>query len=78
MSVTASKIRVAIIGTGFGQKVHIPAFQAHPDTEIIAVYHRDIAKAQANGRIAPTLRVIDRWVRSIRSRQTLSPGGTSL
>ncbi len=47
MSVTASKIRVAIVGTGFGQKVHIPAFQAHLDTEIIAVYHRDMAKAQA-------------------------------
>jgi predicted dehydrogenase len=42
-----SKIRVAIVGTGFGQKVHIPAFQAHPETEIVAVYHRDLGKAQA-------------------------------
>jgi predicted dehydrogenase len=47
MSVTASKIKVAIIGTGFGQKVHIPAFQAHSETEVIAVYHRDLSKAQA-------------------------------
>ncbi|MEA5575438.1 Gfo/Idh/MocA family oxidoreductase [Anabaena sp. UHCC 0451] len=40
-------IGVAIVGTGFGQKVHIPAFQAHHKTEIVAVYHRDINKAQA-------------------------------
>lgn len=40
-------IRVAIAGTGFGQKVHIPGFQAHPQTEVVAVYHRDINKAKA-------------------------------
>jgi predicted dehydrogenase len=40
-------IRVAIVGTGFGQKVHIPAFQQHPRTTIAAVYHRDLAKAEA-------------------------------
>lgn len=40
-------IGVAIVGTGFGQKVHIPAFQAHHKTEIVAVYHRDINKAKA-------------------------------
>lgn len=40
-------IGVAIVGTGFGQKVHIPAFQAHHKTQITAVYHRDINKAQA-------------------------------
>ncbi len=41
------KIGVAIVGTGFGQKVHIPAFQAHHRTEIVAIYHRDIHKAKA-------------------------------
>ncbi|MBW4612860.1 MAG: Gfo/Idh/MocA family oxidoreductase [Desmonostoc vinosum HA7617-LM4] len=40
-------IGVAIAGTGFGQKVHIPGFQAHPQTEVVAVYHRDINKAKA-------------------------------
>jgi predicted dehydrogenase len=40
-------IGVAIVGTGFGQKVHIPGFQAHPRTEVVAVYHRDIQQAQA-------------------------------
>lgn len=41
-----AKIGVAIVGTGFGQKVHIPGFQAHPRTELVAVYHRDLQKAQ--------------------------------
>ncbi len=42
-----SKIGVAIVGTGFGQKVHIPGFQAHHRTQIVAVYHREWAKAEA-------------------------------
>jgi len=41
------KIGVAIVGTGFGQKVHIPGLQAHHRTEVVAVYHRDINKAKA-------------------------------
>ncbi len=41
------KIGVAVVGTGFGQKVHIPGLQAHPQTEVVAVYHRDINKAKA-------------------------------
>ncbi|MBD2448516.1 Gfo/Idh/MocA family oxidoreductase [Nostoc sp. FACHB-152] len=40
-------ISVAVVGTGFGQKVHIPGFKAHPHTDVIAVYHRDINKAKA-------------------------------
>lgn len=39
-------IGVAVVGTGFGKKVHIPGFQAHPETEIVAIYHRDLSKAQ--------------------------------
>ncbi|MBS9383984.1 MAG: Gfo/Idh/MocA family oxidoreductase [Dolichospermum sp. BR01] len=39
-------IGVAVVGTGFGQKVHIPAFQAHHNTKIVAVYHRDVNKAK--------------------------------
>jgi predicted dehydrogenase len=41
-----SKIGVGIIGTGFGQIIHIPALQIHPSTEVVAVYHRDRLKAQ--------------------------------
>ncbi|WP_017317786.1 Gfo/Idh/MocA family protein [Mastigocladopsis repens] len=40
-------IGVAVVGTGFGQKVHIPGFQAHPHTEVVAVYNRDLDKAKA-------------------------------
>lgn len=43
----SSSLGIAIVGTGFGQKVHIPAFQAHHRTHIVAVYHRDAAKAKA-------------------------------
>ncbi len=44
---TQAPVGVAIVGTGFGQKVHIPGFQEHPRTHIVAVYHRDLEKAQA-------------------------------
>ena len=41
------KIGVAVVGTGFGQKIHIPGFQHHPRTEVVAVYHRHLEKAKA-------------------------------
>ena len=40
-------IGVAVVGTGFGEKIHIPGFQAHPHTQLVAVYHRDLDKAKA-------------------------------
>ncbi|NEP12816.1 MAG: Gfo/Idh/MocA family oxidoreductase [Symploca sp. SIO2C1] len=40
-------IGVAVVGTGFGQKIHIPGFQAHSRTQLVAVYHRDIEQAKA-------------------------------
>lgn len=39
-------IGVAIAGTGFGQKVHIPAFQEHHRTQVVAIYNRQIDKAK--------------------------------
>jgi predicted dehydrogenase len=42
-----SKIRVAVVGTGFGKAIHIPGFQHHPRTELVAVYNQDLAKAKA-------------------------------
>lgn len=39
-------IGVAVVGTGFGEKVHIPGFQTYPRTHIAAVYHRDIDRAK--------------------------------
>ncbi|MGF1569380.1 MAG: Gfo/Idh/MocA family protein [Nodosilinea sp.] len=40
-------LQVAVVGTGFGQKVHIPGLQAHHRTNVVAVYHHDLAKARA-------------------------------
>jgi predicted dehydrogenase len=42
-----STIGVAVIGTGFGQKIHIPGLQTHHKTEVVAVSHRDPDKARA-------------------------------
>lgn len=41
-----AQIGVAVVGTGFGQKVHIPGLQAHHRTEVVAVWNRDRTKAQ--------------------------------
>ncbi|MBW4654400.1 MAG: Gfo/Idh/MocA family oxidoreductase [Kaiparowitsia implicata GSE-PSE-MK54-09C] len=38
---------VGVIGTGFGQKIHIPGLQAHHRTQVVAVQHRDADKARA-------------------------------
>lgn len=42
-----SAIGVAVVGTGFGQKVHIPAFRDYPGTNLVAVYNRDLENAVA-------------------------------
>lgn len=42
-----SEIGVAIVGTGFGQKVHLPALREHPRTRPVAIYHRELEKAKA-------------------------------
>ena len=44
---SAQSLGVALIGTGFGQKIHLPALQIHPRTQPVAIYNRDRAKAQA-------------------------------
>ena len=42
----SEKIGVALIGTGFGQKVHLPALRTNPNIEVVAVYHRDRTTAE--------------------------------
>lgn len=44
---TQSTIGVALVGTGFGQKIHLPGLQAHHRTEVVAIYHRDLQKARS-------------------------------
>ncbi len=41
------KIGVAIVGTGIGKKVHLPGFQVHPDTEVVAIYNRNLDQAKS-------------------------------
>ena len=43
---TQASIGVAVVGTGFGQKIHIPGFKTHHRTEVVAVYHRDLNQAK--------------------------------
>ncbi|MEM9808574.1 MAG: Gfo/Idh/MocA family oxidoreductase [Cyanobacteria bacterium P01_D01_bin.56] len=43
---TQASIGVAVVGTGFGQKIHIPGFKAHHRTDVVAVYHRDLNQAK--------------------------------
>jgi predicted dehydrogenase len=43
----SEQIGVAVVGTGFGQKIHIPGLQIHHQTEVVAIQHRNLAKAQA-------------------------------
>ncbi|MFN9173027.1 MAG: Gfo/Idh/MocA family protein, partial [Synechocystis sp.] len=38
---------VAVIGTGFGQAIHIPALHHAAKTQGVAVYHRDLSRAKA-------------------------------
>ncbi len=42
-----SPINIAVVGTGFGQKVHIPGLQAQERIQVVAVYNQDAAKAQS-------------------------------
>lgn len=41
-----SKTKVGIIGTGFGSKVHLPAFKEHPDFEPAIIAGRNKEKAE--------------------------------
>lgn len=47
MTVSTSPLGIALIGTGFGVKVHLPALRDCAQTQVAAIYHRDLAKATA-------------------------------
>ncbi|AFY69494.1 oxidoreductase domain protein [Thalassoporum mexicanum PCC 7367] len=40
------RIGVGVVGTGFGQKIHLPGLKDHPTAVPVAVYNRDRTKAQ--------------------------------
>ncbi len=50
MTAVTAPIGVALVGTGFGLKVHLPALRACDRTEVVAVWHRDPARAEAIAR----------------------------
>ncbi len=47
MNDMAKPLGVALIGTGFGQKIHLPALQIHPRTQPVAIYNPDPDKARS-------------------------------
>jgi predicted dehydrogenase len=55
------KIGIAIVGTGFGRQIHIPAFQYHHRTEVVAIYHRDADKAKTIADTHNVPRAIDNF-----------------
>ncbi|MGB3512570.1 MAG: Gfo/Idh/MocA family oxidoreductase [Microcoleaceae cyanobacterium] len=40
-------IGVAVVGTGFGKKVHLPGLEAYHKTQVVAVYNPNLEKAKA-------------------------------
>jgi len=48
----ASSLRVAVAGLGFGEKVHLPALRACPDTEPVALWHPRPARLEVACRSA--------------------------
>ncbi len=55
------KIRIGIIGTGHGARVHLPAFHVLPDAEVIALCGRDVAKAETLAAPYGVPYVFDDW-----------------
>jgi predicted dehydrogenase len=47
MSTQNSQVGVAVVGTGFGEKVHIPGLRDNRNTSIVAVYNRNLDKAKS-------------------------------
>jgi predicted dehydrogenase len=61
----ASRLRVGVIGTGFGSLVQIPAFRAHPRVELVAVASGTPGKA---GQIAKAMGIphaFDDWTKLV-------------
>ncbi len=57
----AQQLRVGVIGTGFGSLVQIPAFQAHPRVEVVAVASGTPGKARVVAGRTGIPHAFDRW-----------------
>ncbi len=40
-------LNVGVVGTGFGQKIHVPGFQALTGVQVLGLWGRDLAKTQS-------------------------------
>lgn len=56
-----AKLSVGIIGTGFGAKVHAPAFRTIPGVEVMAIAGQDRRKAALAGQTLGIPTVHDSW-----------------
>ncbi|MBP8116099.1 MAG: Gfo/Idh/MocA family oxidoreductase [Nitrospira sp.] len=56
-----AKLSVGIIGTGFGAKVHVPAFRTIPAVEVVAIAGQDRHKAALVGQTFGISMVHDSW-----------------
>jgi predicted dehydrogenase len=55
------KLKVGIIGTGFGTRVHVPGFQAHPETEVVALASVRPGRAAAEAARLSIPHAFDDW-----------------
>ncbi|MBD3379117.1 MAG: hypothetical protein GF408_01480 [Candidatus Omnitrophica bacterium] len=58
---TPPKIRVGIVGLGFGKAVHIPAFLAHSSFEITALSSDDLELSRSTARAFAVKKVFPSW-----------------
>ncbi|HEV8674715.1 MAG TPA: Gfo/Idh/MocA family oxidoreductase [Methylomirabilota bacterium] len=56
-----AKLRVGVIGTGFGSTVQIPAFRAHPRVEVVAVASGQPGKARKVADAFGVAHAFDAW-----------------
>src|SRR5208282_5879774 len=55
------KLKVAVIGAGFGQQVHVPVFQHLPDCEVVAMGSSNLQKASAVAQKLGLARAYGSW-----------------
>jgi len=55
------KLKVAVIGTGFGQQVHVPVFNHLPDCEVVAIASSNLEKATVVAQRLGVARAYGSW-----------------
>src|SRR5688572_10392412 len=55
------RVRVAVLGTGWGRMGHLPGFQQVPEAEVEAVFSQPLAEAQAAAEAFQVPAAYDDW-----------------